>query len=65
MRLVGSGAAAPARVKAAAFGCFAVAAAAGLALVVLTQLWWLLRYDTVVAVTTAPTKPKKKERRAR
>ena len=42
MRLVGSGAAEPGRVKAAAFGCFGVAALAGLGLVLLTQLWWLL-----------------------
>lgn len=42
MRLVGSGAASPASVKAAAFGCFAVAALAGLAIVVLSGLWWLL-----------------------
>ena len=42
MRLVGSGAVEPARVKAAAFGCFGVAALAGLGLVLLTQLWWLL-----------------------
>lgn len=41
-RLVGSGAAPAATVKAAAFVCFAVAAAAGLALVWLTQAWWLL-----------------------
>ncbi|MBK8445353.1 MAG: 1,4-dihydroxy-2-naphthoate polyprenyltransferase [Micropruina sp.] len=42
MRLVGSGAAVPAQVKRAAFGCFAVAGLAGLAIVALTQLWWLL-----------------------
>ena len=42
LRLVGSGTAAPGAVKAAAFGCFGVAALAGLALVVLSQLWWLL-----------------------
>ncbi len=41
-RLVGSGAASPGRVKAAAFACFGVAALAGLSLVVLTQAWWLL-----------------------
>lgn len=41
-RLVGSGAARPGTVKAAAFACFAVAAAAGLVLVWLTQAWWLL-----------------------
>ena len=42
LRLVGSGLAAPATVKAAAFGSFALAALAGLTLVVLCQLWWLL-----------------------
>lgn len=41
-RLVGSGAAAPGAVKAAAFASFAAAAAAGLVLVVLTAQWWLL-----------------------
>jgi 1,4-dihydroxy-2-naphthoate octaprenyltransferase len=39
--LVGSGAAAPATVRAAAFGCFAVAAGAGIVLAVVTA-WWLL-----------------------
>jgi 1,4-dihydroxy-2-naphthoate octaprenyltransferase len=42
VRLVGQGLAAPASVKRAAFACFAVAAVAGLVLVVLTQQWWLL-----------------------
>ena len=42
MRLVGSGAASPAAVKAAAFACFGLAGLAGLALVVLTGQWWLL-----------------------
>ncbi len=41
-RLVGSGAAAPSRVRAAAFACFGLACAAGLAIVVLTGAWWLL-----------------------
>jgi 1,4-dihydroxy-2-naphthoate octaprenyltransferase len=41
-RLVASGAAAPGAVKAAAFGAFAVAGAAGLALAWLTGVWWLL-----------------------
>jgi len=41
LRLVGSGAASPAAVKAAAFGCFGLAAAAGLVLA-LTSAWWLL-----------------------
>ena len=42
MRLVGSGAATPAAVKAAAFAAFGVAALAGLAIVALTGLFWLL-----------------------
>ncbi|MGO4956249.1 1,4-dihydroxy-2-naphthoate polyprenyltransferase [Luteococcus sp. Sow4_B9] len=42
MRLVGSGAARPAQVKAAAFGCFGLAAVAGLVLVALTGHWWLI-----------------------
>lgn len=41
-RLVGSGAATPQQVKAAAFGCFALAAVIGLVLVVIIQQWWLL-----------------------
>jgi 1,4-dihydroxy-2-naphthoate octaprenyltransferase len=41
LRLVGSGIAAPAAVKATAFACFAVAAVAGLVLAVLTTLWLL------------------------
>lgn len=41
-RLVGSGAASPRSVKAAAFTGFGVAAVAGLILVVLTAQWWLL-----------------------
>jgi 1,4-dihydroxy-2-naphthoate octaprenyltransferase len=40
-RLVGSGAATPAAVRAAAFGCFAVAAVAGLVLAIAT-VWWLV-----------------------
>lgn len=46
-RLVGSGAATPGQVKAAAFGSFGLAAVAGLALVVLTQQWWLLAVGVV------------------
>ena len=42
LRLVGSGLARPASVKAAAFACFAVAALAGLVLVLLSGQWWLL-----------------------
>ncbi|WP_084965517.1 1,4-dihydroxy-2-naphthoate polyprenyltransferase [Thermoactinospora rubra] len=42
MRLVASKAAPPRQVLAAALGCFALAAVAGLVLVVLTQAWWVL-----------------------
>ena len=42
LRLVGSGVAAPTRVRNAAFVCFAVASLAGTAIVVLTGYWWLL-----------------------
>jgi 1,4-dihydroxy-2-naphthoate polyprenyltransferase len=42
LRLVGSGLASPALVKRAAFASFGVAAVAGLALVIMTQQWWLL-----------------------
>ncbi|TLP72764.1 1,4-dihydroxy-2-naphthoate polyprenyltransferase [Nesterenkonia sphaerica] len=41
-RLTASQSAAPTQVKIAAFGSFAVAALAGLGVVVLTQAWWLL-----------------------
>lgn len=41
LRLVGSGAASPVSVRAAALGCFAVAALAGLVLALLTTLWLL------------------------
>lgn len=41
-RLTGSGAAAPGAVKRAAFACFGVAAAVGLALVVASGTWWLI-----------------------
>lgn len=41
VRLVGSGLAAPRRVMLAAFGCFGVAAAAGLVLAAVTS-WWLV-----------------------
>lgn len=40
-RLVGSGAAVPRHVKLAAFGCFAIAAVAGLVLAILAA-WWLI-----------------------
>ena len=42
VRLVGSGLARPAAVRAAAFACFALAGVAGLVLVLLTGHWWLL-----------------------
>ncbi len=42
LRLVGSGVAAPASVKRAAFIAFAVAIVAGFALVVVSQAWWLV-----------------------
>jgi 1,4-dihydroxy-2-naphthoate octaprenyltransferase len=42
MRLVGSRAATPAQVRVVAFGWLGLGLAAGLALVVLTQHWWLL-----------------------
>jgi 1,4-dihydroxy-2-naphthoate polyprenyltransferase len=42
LRLVGSGLASPGSVRGAAFGCFAVAGAAGLLLIGLTGFWWLL-----------------------
>lgn len=42
MRLVGSGAARPRTVKAAAFACFGVAGLAGLILVIWSGHWWLL-----------------------
>ncbi|MGH3826690.1 MAG: 1,4-dihydroxy-2-naphthoate polyprenyltransferase [Pseudonocardiaceae bacterium] len=42
MRLVGSGAAAPAAVRGAALASFAVAAVAGLTLIALAGQWWLL-----------------------
>jgi 1,4-dihydroxy-2-naphthoate octaprenyltransferase len=41
-RLTASGAAAPAAVKRAAFGCFGLAAVAGLGLVVASGTWWLI-----------------------
>lgn len=41
-RLVGSGAARPGQVRAAAFGCFGLAAVFGLVLVALAGQWWLI-----------------------
>ena len=46
MRLVGSGAAAPSAVRAAALASFAVAAIAGLVLVTMAGQWWLLALGT-------------------
>jgi 1,4-dihydroxy-2-naphthoate octaprenyltransferase len=46
MRLVGSGAAAPGAVRAAALASFTVAAVAGLTLITLTGQWWLLALGT-------------------
>ena len=46
-RLVGSRAAAPTTVRAAAFACFAVAGLAGLTLVSLAQQWWLIAVGVV------------------
>ncbi len=42
LRLVGSGLVEPRRVRSAAFGCFALSALAGLAVVLVTGHWWLL-----------------------
>ncbi len=50
MRLVGSGAARPSQVKAAAFAAFGVAAVAGLVVVVLTGEWWLLAVGAAAIV---------------
>lgn len=47
LRLVGSKAAAAGHVRAAAFGCFAVAGLAGLTLVSLSHRWWLIAVGAV------------------
>ena len=47
-RLVGSGAATPKAVKTAAFTCFAIGCTAGLALVILTQLWWIIAVGVAI-----------------
>jgi 1,4-dihydroxy-2-naphthoate octaprenyltransferase len=49
-RLVATGKATPSAVKAAAFGCFGVAALLGLALVALSGYWWLLAVGLVAIV---------------
>ena len=60
MRLVGSGAASPGSVKAAAFAAFTVAAVAGLVLAV-TTAWWLVAIGAVCIVAawfyTGGTRP--------
>jgi hypothetical protein len=53
VRLVGQGLARPAAVRAAAWACMLVAMAAGLALVLLTAAWWLLRLVGVACVLAA------------
>lgn len=50
LRLVGSGAAEPRTVRSAAFGCYGVAALAGLAIVVITGHWWLLAVGAACVV---------------
>ena len=52
VRLVGQGLASPRAVRLAAYATFAVALAAGLVLVILTQQWWLLLVG-VASVTAA------------
>jgi 1,4-dihydroxy-2-naphthoate octaprenyltransferase len=47
VRLVGQGLANPSRVRAAAIGCFVLAALAGFTLVLLTSQWWLLGVGAV------------------
>ncbi|OLF07115.1 1,4-dihydroxy-2-naphthoate polyprenyltransferase [Actinophytocola xinjiangensis] len=47
VRLVGSGLATPKAVRLAAFGCFGVACLAGLVLVALTGLWWMVAIGAV------------------
>jgi len=49
-RLVGSRAARPATVKAAAFGCFGVAALAGIALTAVSGQWWLIAVGALCIV---------------
>ena len=49
-RLTGGGLAEPRTVKRAAFACFGVAAALGLALVALSGVWWLLLVGTAAIV---------------
>ena len=49
-RLVGSGAATPRAVKTAAFLCFAAGCVAGLWLVVLTHLWWIIAVGVAIVI---------------
>ena len=50
LRLTGSNSVKPAAVKRAAFAFFFLAAAAGLAIVLITQIWWLLAVGLVAIV---------------
>jgi 1,4-dihydroxy-2-naphthoate octaprenyltransferase len=50
LRLTGSNSVKPAAVKRAAFAFFVLAAAAGLAIVLITQIWWLLAVGLVAIV---------------
>lgn len=50
LRLTASKSVKPASVKAAAFAFFALAALAGLAIVLLTQIWWLLAVGVVAII---------------
>lgn len=50
LRLTGSKSVKPAAVKRAAFAFFALAAVCGLAIVLLTQIWWLLAVGVVAIV---------------
>ena len=49
-RLVGSGAATPRAVKLAAFSCFGVGCAAGLALVIMSDLWWIIAVGAAIVI---------------
>jgi 1,4-dihydroxy-2-naphthoate octaprenyltransferase len=49
-RLTGSGAAEPAAVRRAAFGCFGLAALTGLVLVALSGTWWLIAVGALAIV---------------
>lgn len=50
LRLTGSKSVKPQAVKNAAFICFALAALAGIAIVLLTQIWWLLAIGLIAIV---------------